>query len=485
MDKIEEFKKMAAATPVGQSRNLYRPGNPLYPIEASQYLKQSPAPATPSPNVTPKMVTPPAVITSKQAETKMNDVAKVVSDTTKLQNERAQNPSQLDQYSTNLDYLDDTAMSAFDEYKKKVDGISNGTIPLSTNEQSILDNLKLSFDRTKELQERANKNYEGAVTKLGIMKGLQRYSPVLQEQNIKQAIDDGLNKIQDLDSQAALTMNEIRQKFVDGKIKSAKDSYDTYISLIDEKRKTMTSLYEKQYQYEKDLKDREMEEKKFNLDLEKFYLDRAKTNADIANINSQITARENDYWGGVLSDTEIKAIDTSPQAKKLVAASDLYSKYNKYQALVKEYGFEVTGQARSMLDQAYADLKIAYKEAANLGALTGPDVNIIEEAIKPASGGLRKGAIFALAGGKAGLENTISKSSANLKENAVINYKQLISRNPKYEESDYVKSLISPFATQYMDYTPDELKKLPKGEIVETPDGVYLESLGEGKFSPL
>lgn len=487
-EAITKWKNSLAGYNVGQSRQ-YNPNAPLYPVEASSYLKTTPAPATPSPNTAPKMVNPPAVITSGKAQDKMNDIAKVVSDTTKAQNESSQIQEQeispLQSYQQGLTDLDDTSMLAYDQYKEQVDRIQNGTIPLSTNEQAILDNLKLSFDRTRELQERANKNYERAVTKLGIMKGLQRYSPVLAEQNIQEAITTGLNKIQDLDSQAALTMNEIRQKFVDGKIKSAKESYDAYIGIIDEKRKTMTNMYEKQYEYEKDLRDREMEERKFDLDMEKFYLDRAKTNADIANINSQMSARERDYYSGALSDTEIRAIDTSPQGKKLQAAASLFDKYNKYNTLVKEYGFEVSGQTKAMLDQAYADLKIAYKEAANLGALTGPDVTLIEEAIKPASGGLRKGAIFALSGGKSGLSGTLERSTANLKENAIVSYKQLVSRNPKYEESDYVKTLIAPFSTPYNDYTPEQLKSLKKGEIVETPDGVYLESLGNGDFSPL
>ena len=46
------------------------------------------------------------------------------------------------------------------------------------------------------------------------------------------------------------------------------------------------------------------------------------------------------------------------------------------------------GDAKSLLTGAYSNLKLLAKEAANLGALTGPDVMILEELVNnPASAG--------------------------------------------------------------------------------------------------
>ncbi len=209
-------------------------------------------------------------------------------------------------------------------------------------------------------------------------------------------------------------------------------------------------------------------------------LDMQLTKAQIAKTWSD--AKKVDTVSGTLSDADIKRIDTSPQGKKLISLSGLYQKSQTYQNLVNQYGFKATGNAKALLDSAYADLKIAYKEAANLGALTGPDVSIIEEAIKPTSGGAAKYLSYKLSGGQGGVSGAIEQSLSKARTEALNNYKQLTSRNSNYANSEYTRSLISPFAKQYATVNIDTV---PKGEIIETEDGILLESLGGGQFSPL
>jgi hypothetical protein len=64
-----------------------------------------------------------------------------------------------------------------------------------------------------------------------------------------------------------------------------------------------------------------------------------------------------------------------------------------YRAQLTDSGIEVMpGEKKSLLTGSYANLKLLAKEAANLGALTGPDVKILEELFNDpatlASGGL-------------------------------------------------------------------------------------------------
>ncbi len=201
--------------------------------------------------------------------------------------------------------------------------------------------------------------------------------------------------------------------------------------------------------------------------------------AQIAKIRTD--ARRVDTTSGNLSDADIKRIDTSPQGKKLISLSNLYQLSNTYKNLVDTYGFKATGANKTLLDNAYADLKIAYKEAANLGALTGPDVGIIEEAVKPASGA-KNYLNYRLSGGKTGVSGGIDQALTKARKEALTNYKQLLTRNPKYAGSEYSRSLIAPFAKQYATVNIDTV---PKGEIIETEDGILLESLGGGQFSPI
>lgn len=204
----------------------------------------------------------------------------------------------------------------------------------------------------------------------------------------------------------------------------------------------------------------------------------------IAQINATNRSnRETSAPTGQLNDKQIKLIDTSPQGKKLKALGDLQAIQKQYKTLVDTYGFKATGAAKTLIDNAYADFKIAYKTAAELGALTGPDVGIIEEAIKPSAGGLRKFINYKIAGGQKGVSGGVQQSMNKAKKEALTNYKQLVARDNSYKGSDYTTSLIDPFSLDLSTFK--DYNNVPKGEIVRTPDGMYLESLGNGNFESL
>lgn len=66
--------------------------------------------------------------------------------------------------------------------------------------------------------------------------------------------------------------------------------------------------------------------------------------------------------------------------KKSAVLDDLNKAIDVYRVQLDSTGIELMpGAARSRLTGSYANLKLLAKEAANLGALTGPDVKILEE----------------------------------------------------------------------------------------------------------
>lgn len=216
------------------------------------------------------------------------------------------------------------------------------------------------------------------------------------------------------------------------------------------------------------------------------YLQNPKDSLDMQLTKAQIAktwadAKNVDKTTGTLTEAQLKQIDTSPQGKKLVSLSGLYQKSQTYKNLLDTYGFQAVGSEKAKLDQAYADLKIAYKEAANLGALTGPDVTLLEEAIKPASGATNY-LNYKLSGGKKGVSGAIDGALSKARAEALQNFKQLTARKPEYRGSEYVTSLIVPFAT---DYSKADIDNMNAGEIIQTEDGILLESLGNGQFTPL
>ena len=156
-------------------------------------------------------------------------------------------------------------------------------------------------------------------------------------------------------------------------------------------------------------------------------------------------------FDGYLEETEIKKIDQSPQGKKVKALGDLKGKLKIYRDLVEKYGTETPlGGQKQKLDSAYGDLKIAYKEAANLGALTGPDVTLLEEVVKPATfGGFFAPFKRALAvlgrSGQGGILSSIDQLVGSIEKDAGQNIKQLLARDPRYSSSFYVQELTRPF----------------------------------------
>jgi|GEM_PF-4574645 len=144
---------------------------------------------------------------------------------------------------------------------------------------------------------------------------------------------------------------------------------------------------------------------------------------------------------GGLNQQQLNAIQNSPEGKQLLAIQDLQSKLNAYrQEASQPGGFDSVGSRKAILDSLYADLKIAYKNAAGLGALTGPDVAIITEAIKPISG-ITNYPGYLASGGQKGVLNSIDQALATINRQADTNYRSLISKYPDFQNTPYIQNL--------------------------------------------
>lgn len=100
-------------------------------------------------------------------------------------------------------------------------------------------------------------------------------------------------------------------------------------------------------------------------------------------------------------------VNTSEQAKKIRNIVSLNQKLDNLEKLVNETGATITGKDKARLDSAFKAAEIAWKDAAGLGALQGPDVKMIQGALgeSPTTGTGLFG--YGLAGGKQGLLSKI------------------------------------------------------------------------------
>lgn len=113
------------------------------------------------------------------------------------------------------------------------------------------------------------------------------------------------------------------------------------------------------------------------------------------------------------------------QAENTERIVNLLDAAKNYESLLDKYGYQITGANRTQLESAYKDLSIKYKEAAKLGALTGPDMNLIEGVINPTTGVMASITGNTIRGGKEGAQKALGQLRENLKNDASLNMQTL------------------------------------------------------------
>lgn len=201
-------------------------------------------------------------------------------------------------------------------------------------------------------------------------------------------------------------------------------------------------------------------------------LDRQHKTAQINKLgleNMIAQAELEDIQSGNLTEKQINALDNSPQGKKLQTAASLKLKLNSYQALVDQYGYQGFGSNKAKIQNAFTELQLAYKEAANLGVLNGPDLMLVEKAIKSATPGFwgNTGNIVTLGQGTRNLKANLEQAQQTLNDAAEYNLKQLYARDSDYETSFYVQSMMAPFGDELI--TDEEVADMDQVANQEQP----------------
>lgn len=104
--------------------------------------------------------------------------------------------------------------------------------------------------------------------------------------------------------------------------------------------------------------------------------------------------------------TKLAATDSAKQARGINGFLDAL---NEYEGVVNKYGITPTGEGASKLNSAYAKMSTRFKEAENLGALSGPDLNILRQNVANA-GGWDSYIQSQMKGGVAGVKSSIAQT---------------------------------------------------------------------------
>lgn len=146
-------------------------------------------------------------------------------------------------YKLNLNKNNNQIDQSFVDYKNNIDKIINGTFELTDAEKSQLASVQAQFDKMRADQLKANQNYEGAVQTGEIRSGRQEFMNQISGGIYKQAIDDGVQKITDIEVKAASTISELKQAIADKKYKQVSDLYGNLSKYLNDKSTAINDLH--------------------------------------------------------------------------------------------------------------------------------------------------------------------------------------------------------------------------------------------------
>lgn len=163
------------------------------------------------------------------------------------------------------------------EMQEKIDQIINGTYPLSPDQQAQIESAKQVFQRLIDQQTIANKNYEGGVSIAQGFLGLSEYSPLAAQGELKVAVDSGISRVAELNTQLVNAVSKMNIAFRSDNMEMLEKAYNMYNDYANKKQEELDKITDRTISYEKEMRN-------YNLEVEKYLSEEAynKTQADIS-----------------------------------------------------------------------------------------------------------------------------------------------------------------------------------------------------------
>ena len=156
------------------------------------------------------------------------------------------------------------------DYQAKMESITNGTFPLTAGEQAQINDMRESFDRMIKEQRLANKNYEGATTKLGITSGRSRYAGEEEIGNIQTAINLGVQKVTDIEKKALSSIRSLKDAIRTKNYKSIEFQYKNVTEFLKQKSDIIDKINSNTAASLKAIQDQANKDREYNLNVEKY-----------------------------------------------------------------------------------------------------------------------------------------------------------------------------------------------------------------------
>lgn len=141
------------------------------------------------------------------------------------------------------------------DLQNRIMQIVNGTYPLSPDQQAQIDSVKQTFQRLIDEQVLANKNYQGGIQVAQGLSGMSEYSPTIAMGTLKQAIDQGITKVADLNTKLLNTVSQMNLAFRSDNMKMLQQAYENYQTYADKKQAELDKITAAAAAHEKDMRD--------------------------------------------------------------------------------------------------------------------------------------------------------------------------------------------------------------------------------------
>jgi hypothetical protein len=233
-------------------------------------------------------------------------------------------------FSSQLQNERETIDSAYRDYQSNINKLMAGEIPLTPEEQGQIDTINRTFDRLREKQLLANQNYERGITIAGISEGRQRYAPETHLGNIKQAVNEGIDEIAELDAKRLSMVNELKMAIKDKNYKMISESYDRFREYSSDKMKVLEGIYNVE-QTELDKIEKALAEQEKLMREEQQRIQERKE--DIMEDISKNLADET---------TKMNVMNAETIEEAILAAGDYLSDKDEATTSMKEYAFAVS-----------------------------------------------------------------------------------------------------------------------------------------------
>ncbi len=205
---------------------------------------------------------------------------------------------------------------------------------LSESQKSQLQSLTANWDSLIQTQQQANNFYQGGVTTESVRNGTSRYAGGIAMGDVKNAVDQGLAKISDLNVKKQDALNKMQEGFISDNVEAVNSAYKDFMDYT----KTVNSNIKEMHQAVLDAHTAALNDQKFVLDVQKQQQQDQQDSRDFAyknNIVSQAyqignsvydTATGQQIDPGQVDPSQVQVIDPNSKAGQDYVAS-LSKKY--------------------------------------------------------------------------------------------------------------------------------------------------------------